>query len=56
METNASDYALVAILLIMTKEKEVYPVIFHSHIFKAIELSYDTYNKELLTIFEAFYT
>jgi len=56
METNVSDYALVAILLIMTEEKEVHPVVFHSHISKAIKLNYDTYNKELLTIFEAFYT
>lgn len=56
METDASDYTLVAILLIIMKEKEVYLVTFHFYMFKAMELNYNIYNKELLVIFEAFYT
>ena len=51
METNASDYALAAI---MTKDNEIYPVAFHSQMFSAPELNYDIHDKELLAIFEAF--
>jgi len=54
METNASDYALAAILSIMTKDNEIHPIAFHSRTFSALELNYDVYNKELLSIFEAF--
>jgi len=54
VETNVSDYALAAILSIVNKDNEVYPVAFHSHTFTAVKLNYDTYDKELLTIFEAF--
>lgn len=56
METNALDYTLVAILLVIMEEKEVHPVTFHFYMFKATELSYDTYNKELFTVFKAFCT
>ena len=51
METDASDYALTAILSIVNEENKVHPVAFHSHTFTAVELNY---NKELLAIFEAF--
>ena len=54
VETNASDYALAAILSITTKDHEIYPIAFYSWIFSASELNYDVYDKELLTIFEAF--
>jgi len=54
METDVSDYALAAILSIVNKDNEVYPVAFHSHTFTVVELNYDTYNKKLLAIFEAF--
>ena len=54
METNALDYALTAIFSIVNKENEVYPVAFHSHTFTTAELNYDTHDKELLAIFEAF--
>ena len=54
MENDALDYALTAILSIVNKENKVYPVIFHSHTFIMAELNYDTYDKELLAIFEAF--
>ena len=54
METNASDYALAAILSIMTKNNEIHPVAFHSRTFSTLELNYNVHNKELLAIFEAF--
>ena len=54
METNASDYALAAILSIVNEDNEVHPVAFHSHTFTTVELNYDTHDKELLAIFKAF--
>ena len=40
----------------MTEEKKFYLVAFHSCLFKATELNYNMYNKELLIMFKAFYT
>jgi len=54
METNALDYALAAILSIMTKDNEIYLIAFHSQTFSALELNYDIYEKGLLAIFKAF--
>ena len=54
METDASDYALAAILSVVNKENEVHPVAFHSRTFTVAELNYDTHDKKLLAIFEAF--
>ena len=54
IETDASDYALTAILSIVNEDNEVHPVAFHSRTFTAAELNYDTHDKELLAIFEAF--
>jgi len=54
VETDASDYALAAILFIVNEDNEVYPVAFHSCTFTTVELNYDTHDKELLAIFEAF--
>ena len=54
VETDASDYALAAILSIMTKDSEIHPIAFHSRTFSAPELNYDVHNKELLAIFKAF--
>jgi len=53
METDALDYALTAMLSIYNEENEVHPVAFHSHTFTMVELNYNTYDKELLAIFEA---
>ena len=47
------NYALTAILSIMNEENEVYLVIFYFHTFTVAKLNYDTYDKELLVIFEA---
>jgi len=46
---NASDYALAAILSIMTKDNEIHPIAFHSQTFSA-----DVHDKELLAIFKVF--
>ena len=54
METNALDYALTTILSIVNEDNEVHLVAFHSYTFTAEELNYNTHNKELLAIFEAF--
>jgi len=54
MKTDASDYALAAILSIMTKDNEIHSIAFHSRTFSAPELNYNVHDKELLAIFEAF--
>jgi len=54
MKTDTSDYALAAILSIMTKDNEIHPVAFHSQTFSTPELNYNVHNKELLAIFKTF--
>jgi RNase H-like domain found in reverse transcriptase len=51
---QTSDYALAAILSVFTSDGEIHPVAFHSHSFNSAKLNYDTHDKELLTIYEAF--
>lgn len=54
VETDASDYALGTILSIQMDSSEIHPIAFHSCTFSAPELNYDTHDKELLVMFEAF--
>ena len=54
VETDALDYALATILSIVDKDNKVHPVAFHFHTFTVVELNYNTHDKELLAIFEAF--
>src|SRR5882724_9241306 len=54
VETDASDYALAAVLSITTSNGKLHPIAFHSRTFSAPELNYDVHDKELLAIFEAF--
>ena len=54
MKTDTLDYALAAILSIVNKNNEVYLVAFHSCTFITTKLNYNTHDKELLAIFEAF--
>jgi len=54
VKTDASDYALTAILSIVNEENEVYPVAFYFCTFTIVELNYNTHDKELLAIFKAF--
>ena len=51
VETDASNYALVAILSTIAPDGEMHPIAFH---FVGAELNYDTHDKELLTNFDAF--
>jgi RNase H-like domain found in reverse transcriptase len=49
LETEASDYALAAILSIVSPDDgQVHPIAFHSRTFTAPELNYDVHDKELL--------
>ena len=54
VETDASDYALTAILSITTPSGELHPIVFHSRTFKTPKHNYDVHDKELLAIVEAF--
>ena len=56
IETNASDYAIASILSITCPNGKIWPVTFYSRTLTAPELNYDTHDKELLAIFEAFKT
>ena len=48
VETDASDYALAAILSIRTPDGNYHPVAFHSWTFKDTETNYDIHDKELM--------
>jgi hypothetical protein len=54
VETNASDYAIARILSIRTNNGDVHLVAFYSCTLNSTKLNYDTHDKELLAIFEAF--
>ena len=54
VETDASDYAVAAILSMQHPDGELHPIAFHSRTLNPTELNYDTHDKELLAIFEAF--
>ncbi len=54
VETDASDYAIAAILSIQGDDGLIHPVAFRSRTLGPAELNYDTHDKELLAIFDAF--
>jgi RNase H-like domain found in reverse transcriptase len=54
IETNASNYALAAILSQVESNGEIHLVTFLSWTLSNTELNYDTHNKELIAIYEAF--
>ena len=54
METDASDYALAAILSVYDAEGALHPIAFHSRTFTGPELNYNVHDKELSAILEAF--
>ena len=55
VETDASDYAVVAILSqISPTNGDLHPLAFYSHGMAPAELNYEIYDKELLAIFDAF--
>jgi hypothetical protein len=54
VETNASDYAIASILSIVGDDGEIHLIVFRSRSLGPSELNYDTHDKELLAIFDAF--
>src|SRR5258707_1274842 len=54
VETDASDHVIAGILLVTTKDNEIRLVAFFSCLLQGAERNYDTHDKELLAIFEAF--
>src|SRR5258708_23403995 len=54
VETHTSDSAIVGILSVTTEDGDIQPVAFYSCTLQSAEWTYDTHNKELLAIFEAF--
>ena len=53
VETDASDHALAAILSIVLDD-DIHPIAFLFRLFTDTEINYNTHNKELLAIFQAF--
>jgi hypothetical protein len=56
VEMDALDYAIAGILSIVCPNSEIRPVVFYSRTLTPLELNYDTHDKELLAIHEAFWT
>src|SRR5207245_5710777 len=56
VKTDASDYAVAGILSITCQDGQIHPVAFYSWTLTALELNYNTHDKELLMIFKAFKT
>jgi RNase H-like domain found in reverse transcriptase len=54
IETDTSNYALAAILSQVESNGEIHPVTYLSRTFSDTELNYDTHDKELMAIYEAF--
>jgi len=54
IETDASDFAIGAVLSQRDKEGQLHPVAFHSRKFQPAEINYKIHNKELLAIVDAF--
>jgi len=54
VEADASDYAVAGILSITCADGEIRLVAYYSQTLTALELNYDTHDKELLAIFKAF--
>ena len=56
LETDASDYIIRACLIQKGNDDKLRPIAYYSRKIIGLELNYDIYNKELLTIVEAFKT
>ena len=54
LETDASDYAIGAILSQINEDHELHPVAYYSRKLSPAELNYEIYDKEMLAIVEAF--
>ena len=54
MESDASDFALGAVLSQLGDREKLHPVAFHFQKFSAVEINYEIYDKELLAIVDSF--
>ena len=54
LETDASDFALGAVLSQMDEGEKLHPVAFYSRKFSAAEINYEIHDKELLAIVDSF--
>ena len=54
VETDTSDQAIAAIILVTTPDDEICPVTFSSWSLQGAEHNYDTHDKELLAIYQAY--
>jgi len=54
IETDASEFAIRAILSQRDEEGRLHPVAFHSRKFQPVEINYEIHDKELLAIVDAF--
>jgi hypothetical protein len=54
IESDASDFALGAVLSQRDNENRLHPVAFHSRKFQPAEINYEIHDKELLAIVDAF--
>jgi hypothetical protein len=56
VETDALDYAIAGIISTITPDNDIHPIAFYSRTLCDAELNYDTHDKELLAIWQAFMT
>jgi len=54
IETDASDFAIGAVLSQRDEENRLHPVTFHSRKFQPAEINYEIHDKELLAVVDAF--
>jgi hypothetical protein len=54
METDASDFALGALLSQEREGRRLHPISFYSRKFSVVEINYEIYDKELLAIVDSF--
>ena len=54
VEMDASDHAIAGILSVTTQDNKIHLVAFFSCSLQGVEKNYNTHNKELLAVFEAF--
>jgi len=54
IETDASDFAIGAVLSQRDRENRLHPVAFHSRKFQPAEINYEIHDKELLAVVDAF--
>src|SRR5258708_36691317 len=54
VEMDMSDHTIAGILSVTTQDNEIHPGAFFSHSLQGAEKNYNTHDKELLAVFEAF--